>query len=100
MCGTLDGLQGSIVAFSRGQSEHLLTVGYPICYEELEAARGGLERLGLYEEIQSVLVRSEAMVREGKYHDAEMLVLDANRNLSEASGANADLRRLYMPQKK
>ena len=65
--------------------------------EELESIRAELQELGLYEELRDVLTRSEALVREGQYDEAEMLVLEANRKLSKASGAEDDLRRLYTP---
>ncbi len=94
-CSSLDGLQGSIATFAEGLSEYLLTAGYPRYYEELEAIRPGLEDLGLYETMHEAIVRSEALVREGKYEEAEVLVLEANRTLSKASGADDDLRRMY-----
>ncbi len=94
-CSSLDGLQGSIATFAEGLSEFLLTAGYPRYYEELEAIRPGLEDLGLYGSLHQAITRSETLVREGKYQEAEMLVLEANRKLSKASGAEDDLRRLY-----
>ena len=94
-CSSLDGLQGSIATFAEGLSEFLLTAGYPRYYEELEAIRPGLEDLGLYDSLHQAITRSETLVREGKYQEAEMLVLEANRKLSKASGAEDDLRRLY-----
>lgn len=98
-CISLDGLQGSIATFAEGLNEFLLTAGYPRYYEELEAIRTGLEDLGLYETMHEAITRSEALVREGKYEDAEMLVLEANRKLSKASGAEDDLRRMYRASK-
>lgn len=94
-CNTLDGLQGQIALFQEGFSEFLLSASYPRYQEELEAIRPDLEDLGLYEELHDVLTRSEALVREEKYDEAEMLVLEVNRKLSKASGAEDDLRRLY-----
>lgn len=94
-CNTLNGLQGSIALFQKGLSEFLFTAGYPRYYEELEAIRGGLEDLGLYEVVRDAIARSEALTREGKYEDAEMVVLEINRKLSKASGAEDDLRRTY-----
>lgn len=92
---TLAGLQGGITLFKEGIDEFLLSHGYPRLYEELEAIRPGLEDLGLYEMMHEAIAHSEALVREGKYEDAEMLVLEANRKLSKASGAEEDLRRMY-----
>lgn len=94
-CRSLDGLQGGIALFPKGLSEFLFTAGYPRYYEELEAIRGGLEDIGLYEVVREAIVRSERLAREGKYDEAEMLVLNANRQLSKASGAEDDLRRMY-----
>lgn len=96
-CDSLDGLQGGIATFEEGLSEFLLTVGFPRRREELAAIRGGLEDLGLYELLRDAIDRSEALVREGKYREAELLVLDVNRKLSKASGAEDDLRKLYKP---
>jgi len=94
-CNTLDGLQGSIALFPKGLSEFLFTAGYPRYYEEIETIRGGLEDLGLYEVVRDAIARSEALAREGKYDEAEMMVLEVNRRLSKASGAEEDLRRMY-----
>lgn len=94
-CRSLTGLQGSIALYQEGLSEFLFTAGYPAHYEELEAVRGGLEDLGLYEVVREAIVRSESLAKEGKYDEAEMLVLDANRKLSEASGLWDDMRRFY-----
>jgi len=94
-CHSLTGLQGGIALFPEGLSEFLFTVGYPGHYEEIEAIRDGLEDLGLYDLVLNAVTRSEALAREGKYDEAEMLVLEANRRLSKASGAEDDLRRIY-----
>jgi hypothetical protein len=94
-CDTLNGLQGSIALYPKGLSEFLFTAGYPRYYEEVEAIRDDLEDLGLYEVVRDAITRSEALAREGKYDEAEMLVLEVNRELSKASGAEDDLRRIY-----
>lgn len=94
LSASLDGLQASIATFEEGLSRFLLTDGFPMHREEVEAARGGLEDLGLYEAVKDAIDRSELLVRQGQYEEAEMLVLEANRKLSEASGANDDLRSL------
>lgn len=94
-CNVLDGLQGGITLFKDGIDEFLLSHGYPRYKEEVETIRGGLEDLGLYELVRDAISRSEALVREGKYDEAETLVLEANRKLSKASGAEDDLRRMY-----
>jgi hypothetical protein len=92
---TLAGVQGGITLYKEGIDEFFLSHGYPRLFEELEAIRPGLEDLGLYETMHEAITRSEALVREGKYEEAEMLVLEANRKLSRASGAEDDLRRMY-----
>lgn len=94
-CNTLDGLQGGITLFKEGLDEFLLSHGYPSYYEQIEAIRDGLEDLGLHEEVLGTVKQSEALVREGKYRDAELLVLEINRRLSKASGADDDLRKRY-----
>src|SRR4051794_9699864 len=95
LCNSLDGLQGGIATFEEGLSEFLLSVGYPHHYEEIESARPALVRLGLYDFVKNAILESEALVRAGRYREAEMLVLQANRRLSEESGASDDLRRKY-----
>lgn len=94
-CRTLDGLQGSIALFPQGLSEFLFSAGYPHYFEELEAVRGALEDIGLYEAVREAITRSEVLTKEGQYRQAEMLVLEVNRQLSDASGANDDMRRTY-----
>lgn len=92
---TLTGLQGHIALFGSGADDLLLEHGYPRYKAEVEAIRDGLEDLGLYEVVRDAVTRSEVLSREGKYDEAEMLVLDANRKLSKASGVEDDLRRMY-----
>lgn len=95
LCDTLDGLQGGITLFKDGIDEFLLSHGYPRFLEEIEAVRDALEDIGLYETVRDGVTRSETLVREGRYDEAQMLVLQVNRQLSKASGAEADLKRLY-----
>jgi hypothetical protein len=94
-CHALDGLQASIATFGEGIDEFLLSHGYPEDYKQIAAIRDGLEDLGLYEEVLGAVKQSEALVRDGKYREAELLVLEVNRKLSKASGAEDDLRKLY-----
>lgn len=94
-CNTLDGLQGGITLFREGLDEFLLSHGYPRYYEQIEDIRDGLEDLGLYEKVLGAVRQSEALVREGKDRDAVLLVLEINRKLSKASGAEEDLRKMY-----
>jgi hypothetical protein len=94
-CHRLDGLQGSIATFAEGIDEFLLSHGFPEDYRQIEVIRGGLEDLGLYEEVLGAVKLSETLVREGKYREAELLVLEINRKLSKASGAEGDLRNMY-----
>lgn len=92
---SLSALQGMIALFPKGGSELLLTFGYPGFYRELETIRNGLEDIGLYEIILEAIKRSELLTREGSYDEAEMIVLEANRKLSRASGRDEDFRRMY-----
>lgn len=94
-CRTLDGLQASIALFPKGLSEFLFSAGYPRYFEELEAVRCALEDIGLYEAVREAITRSEALAKEGQYRQAEILVLEVNRRLSEASGASEDMQRIY-----
>ena len=90
-CNTLDGVQGGITLYKEGIDEFFLSHGYPKLYEELEAIRPGLDDLGLYETMHQAIAHSEALVREGKYEEAEMLVLEANRQLAERSLAGQNV---------
>ena len=86
---TLDGIQCSVSLYRRGFAEHLIPHGFAIAREKLEAARRDLEALGLYEQCRDALARSEELVKLGPDHDeeAEMLILNANRALTQASGS-------------
>ncbi|KQV92820.1 hypothetical protein [Rhizobacter sp. Root1221] len=92
---TLVGLQGGIALFPAGINEFLFTAGYPRIYEELEHIRSDLAELGLYDLLNEAVTQSEVLAREGKYDDAEMLILEAGRKLSTASGVEDDLQRMY-----
>lgn len=94
-CHSLDGLQASIATFAEGIDEFLLSHGYPEDYKQIESIREGLEDLGLYDDVLGAVKQSEALVREGKYREAELMVLEINRRLSKASGAEDDLRKRY-----
>ena len=94
-CHTLDGLQGLLVLFPRGVDEFLFSHGYPRYRQEVESLRAGLEELGLFETVRDAISESETMGLAGRYEEASAIVFEANRRLSEASGANDDLRRMY-----
>src|ERR1700755_1254911 len=94
-CNTLEGLEGLLLLFPKGVDEFLFTMGYPRHHKEVEDLREDLEELGLYEVVRDAIVNSEALGLAGKYEEAANLVLEANRKLSKASGAEEDLRRLY-----
>src|SRR5205085_526024 len=93
-CRSLAGLQASIATFAEGIDEFLLSHGYPEDYKQIEAVRDGLEELGLYEDVLGAVKQSEVLVREGKCREAELLVLEINRKLAKASGADKDLRKM------
>ena len=94
-CRTLAGVQGTIALFALGQDDLLLDYGYPALQKELDAVRLGLEDINLYEIVRDAIARSELLLRQCKFDDAEMLILDANRQLMKASGAEDDMRRMY-----
>jgi hypothetical protein len=94
-CQALDGMQGGITLFREGLDEFFLSHGYPLIRERLSEIRDGLEDLGLYEKAIAAINASECLVRDERWHEAEMSILNFNRELSEASGANDDLRRNY-----
>jgi hypothetical protein len=85
---TLIGIQGSIGLYRRGIAEHLVPHGFDIARDKLAAAQRDLEKLGLYEQCRDALLRAEELVKRGPKHDheAEMLILNANRALMAASG--------------
>lgn len=94
-CNSLDGLQGSLLLYEEGLAEFLFSAGYPRYYEEVEALRNGLEDIGLHEELPNAIRKSEELAKAGKYEEASDIVLEINRKLSELSGANEALRRIY-----
>jgi hypothetical protein len=93
----LGAVQGSIALYRRGVHEFFLSDGFPRYYEHLEAVRGDLETLGMYERCKDALTQAEALIRQGPEHDdeAEMLILNANRALMQASGNHEVLRSRY-----
>lgn len=84
----LIGMQGGISLYRKGIDEFFVSHGFAIAREKLEAARRDLEALDMYEQCRDALVRSEELVKLGPQHDeeAEMLILNANRALMQASG--------------
>ena len=90
----LVGLQGGISAFGRGVSDSLLA-GYSYFYRELDNVRKPLEALGCYEMVKSAVTDAEALVKAGRFDEAEDLILNANRALMKASGTYDALRRAF-----
>lgn len=93
----LEGMQGNIALYRRGINEFFLSQSFPLIYERLAAIRRDLEALGMYERVRDALTQAEALVRKGPEHDeeAEMLILNANRALMQASGSYEAMRRRY-----
>jgi hypothetical protein len=87
---TLDGIQCSIALYRKGHAEHLIPHGFAIAGEKLEAARRDVEVLGLYEQCRNALAWAEKLVKLGPENDkqAEMLILNANQALTQASGTH------------
>lgn len=94
---TLVGMQGNIALYRQGINEFYLSQGFPMAYERLEAARRDLEALGMYERCRDALTQAEALIRLGPEHDEEanMLFVNANRALMQASGTYEAMRRRY-----
>jgi len=86
---TLIGIQGGFTQYRKGIDESFVPYGFAIGRGKLEAARRDLEALGLYEQCRNALMRAEELVKRGPQHDeeAEMLILNANRALMQASGS-------------
>jgi hypothetical protein len=93
----LEAGQGGIALYRRGVNEFYLSDGFPRYYEELEAVRRDLEALGMYELCRDALLKAEALIKQSPEHDdeAEMLILNANRALMQASGSYEAMRRRY-----
>ncbi len=93
----LEGMQGGIALYRRGANEFYLSQSYPWIYERLEAVRRDLEALDMYERCRDALTQAEALIKKGPEHDdeAEMLILNANRALMQASGSYEAMRRRY-----
>lgn len=91
----LGGMQGNLPLFRQGINEFYLSQGFPWIYEQLEAVRRDLEALGMYERCRDALTQAETLIRQGPEHDdeAEMLILNANRALMQASGSYEAMKR-------
>ena len=85
---TLIGLQGGFTQYRSGIDEFFVPYGFAIARQKLQAARAGLEQLGLFERCRDAIDRAEELVKVGPEYDeeAEMLVLKVNRELMAASG--------------
>ena len=93
----LGGMQGNLPLYRQGINEFYLSQGFPWIYEQLEAVRRDLEALGMYERCRDALTQAEALIKQGPEHDdeAEMLILNANRALMQASGSYETMKRRY-----
>jgi hypothetical protein len=93
----LEAAQGGIALYRRGVNEFYLSDGFPRYYEQLETVRRDLEALNMYERCRDALTKAEALIKQGPEHDdeAEMLILNANRALMQASGSYEAMRRRY-----
>jgi hypothetical protein len=94
---SLTGMTGGINLYRRGIDEFYVTHGFPRIYEELEALRSKLERIGMYERCRDALKQAEAWVRQGSEHDdkARTLLLEVGGELAHASGSYEALQRKY-----
>jgi hypothetical protein len=63
--------------------------------QKLSAARGGLEKLQLFQEATALIADVEVLVADEQYEIADQRVLAFARKLSEISGENDRLRRTY-----
>ncbi|CAM3336663.1 hypothetical protein [Polaromonas hydrogenivorans] len=92
---SLDALQAQIGLCRKGIDETFLIDGFAWYRKKLEAARRDLEVLGMYEQCRDALARAEELVKLGPEHDeeAEMLILNANRALTQASGTHEAMRK-------
>ena len=53
---------------------------------EADELQSKLEKIHMYEPVKTALARSEVLAREGKYDEAEDVILEINRALMRASG--------------
>ena len=64
----------------------LFDFAYPASFREMEALSSTLEKINMYEPVKAALSQSEALAREAKYEEAEVVMLEINRLLMRASG--------------
>ncbi|MGE4240201.1 hypothetical protein [Ramlibacter sp.] len=90
---SLDALQAQIGLCRQGVDETFLIDGFAWYRAKLEGVRHDLEILGLYEQCRDALTRAEELVELGPAHDEEagMLILNANRALTQVSGSYAEM---------
>ena len=83
----LEGLQGVITYYARNNElDTLFEVSYPRHNETLEQLKPALEKISMYEPVKNALHQSETLAREGKFEEAEDVILEINRTLMKASG--------------
>lgn len=92
--GTLNYLMGNLSLAQKGDLEELLCC-FPYVKQQLEAAKGGLEKLQVLQEATAVIADVEVFVGQGLYETADQRVLAFARMLSDISGENDRLRRIY-----
>lgn len=91
------GMAGNVSLYRKGINEFFLSHGLPRAMEELQAVRGQLEKIQVYELCRKALVEAEALVRQGPEFDgqAEELLLQAGGELARASGSFDRLQRRF-----
>lgn len=83
----LEGLQGVIPFYSKnGELDMLFDFAYPSSLRHMNELQPKLEKINMYEPLKAALAQSEALARDGKYEEAEKVILEINRALMRVSG--------------
>jgi hypothetical protein len=91
-------LQFAVAKAERGEKEEW-AVGFPHALDVVAVAREALTSLGFADEVSESLDNAAVLVKEGRYTEADDLLLAAGRELRERSGSSSRLRELYATKK-
>lgn len=95
----LGALQGVITYYAQNNElETLFEISYPRHRETVEQLKPALEKIAMYEPVKNALHQSETLAREGRFEEAENVVLEINRALMRASGTWDKMVRRFTPK--
>ena len=95
----LGALQGLISYYAENNElDMLFDFAYPDHQKQLAELEAALQEIAMYEPVKAALAQSEVLARQGKYEEAEDVILEVNRALMRASGTWAKMEKRYPPK--